>query len=105
MNKELVIHLIQEQIRNKLLMNSLEDLGFDCTSYTLCISEQILTLAGFQEKTTQLYQWYFDLLDNALAETNYWNLDEMLGKRSMKIYDALIDSRSDEDFLQNENLY
>lgn len=82
-------------------MNSLEDLGFDCTSYTLCISEQILTLAGFQEKTDQLYQWYFDLLDNAMEETTYWNLDEMLEKWSMKIYDALIDSRSDEDFLQN----
>lgn len=90
-NKKLVVHLIREQIRNKLLMNSLENLGFDCSSFSLSISEEILELAGFQERTDELYQWYFELIDKASEETSFWNLDEMMGKWSMIIYVKLID--------------
>lgn len=71
-------------------MDSLENMGFDCSSYTLNISEEILTLVGFQEKTDNLFQWYFDLIDKALQETTFWNLDEMMEKWSMKIYSELM---------------
>jgi hypothetical protein len=92
-NKKLVVHLIREQIRNKLLMNSLENLGFDCSSFSLSISEEILELAGFQEKPDNLYQWYFVLIDKALEETTFWNLDEMMGKWSMRIYVELLEAK------------
>ena len=62
-NKEFVVHLIREELRNKCLMYSLRDLGFDCSSYTLNISQEILDLVGFQEKSNELYQWYFKLID------------------------------------------
>lgn len=54
-NKELIIHLIREQIRNMYLIHSLENLGFDCSAYTLSISQEILDLAGFSEKPDELY--------------------------------------------------
>lgn len=92
-NKELVVHLIREELRNKCLMYSLEDLGFDCTSYTLSISEEILTLAGFTEKSDELYQWYFNLIDKALEEITFSNLDEMMIKWSLNIYIELLSQR------------
>ena len=92
-NKELVIHLIREELRNKCLMYSLENLGFDCSSFTLNISQQILDLLGFQDKPDELYQWYFKLIDKALEETTFWNLDEMMDKWSSNIYIELLEMR------------
>ena len=92
-NKELVIHLIREELRNKCLMYSLENLGFDCSSFTLNISQQILDLLGFQDKPDELYQWYFKLIDKALEETTFWNLDEMMDKWSINLYIELLEMR------------
>ncbi|MGI6677868.1 MAG: hypothetical protein ACOX2Q_01975 [Dehalobacterium sp.] len=80
MNKSLVIHLIQEQIRNQVLILALEKLGFDCTIYTLNISETILTLIGFKNKPDELYKRYFKLIEKAVEETDYRNMDEKLQK-------------------------
>jgi hypothetical protein len=92
-NTTLIIHLIREELRNKRLMHSLEDLGFDCSTFTLNISHMILELAGFSERTDELYQWYFELMDKALEETTYWNLDEMLDKWSKILYIELLEAR------------
>ena len=94
--KELIIHLIREELRNKRLMHSLEYLGFDCSFFTLNISHVILELAGFQERPDELYEWYFALIDNALEETTFWNLDEMLDKWSVRIYVELLEKRLSE---------
>ena len=96
MNKELIIHLIGEQIRNMYLMHSLENLGFDCSSYTLSISQEILELAGFNEKLDELYQWYFNLIDKAIEEITFLNLDEMMNKWSLNIYIELLEARLQE---------
>lgn len=97
--KHLMIHLIGEQIRNQALILAFENLGFDCTSYTLNISEVILTLAGFNEKSDTLYKQYFGLLENAVKETTYLDMDEKLGKWSNIIYSKLIEIKSNEIFL------
>ena len=95
-NKELVVHLVREELRNKCLMYSLGDLGFDCSYYTLNISQEILDLVGFQEKSDELYQWYFKLIDKALVEITFWNLDEMMDKWSLNIYIELLELRLQE---------
>ncbi len=89
MNKSLATHLIQEQIRNQVLILALEKLGFDCTVYTLNISEIILTLVGFRNKTDELYQRYFTLIEKAVEETDYCNMDEKLREWSEIIYSEL----------------
>lgn len=76
--KQLIIHLIREQIRNQVLITSLENLGFDCTTYTLNISEVVLTLVGFNLKSDSLYQRYFELIEEAVKDTSYHNMDEKL---------------------------
>jgi hypothetical protein len=95
-NKDLIIHLIREELRNKRFMFSLEDLGLDCSFFTLNISQVILELAGFNKRTDELYQWYFELIDAALEETTFWNLDEMLDKWSANIYMDLLEMRLQE---------
>ncbi len=83
MNKSLAIHLIREQIKNQVLIYSLEKLGFDCTCYTMNISEVILTLVGFEHKTDELYQRYFELVEKAISETSYLNMDAMLERSTL----------------------
>jgi len=87
--KNLIIHLIGEQIKNQVLILALENIGFDCTNYTLNISEEILSLVGFSEKSDDLFQRYFELLENAVKETTYLNMDEMLRKWSGVIFREL----------------
>jgi hypothetical protein len=89
MNKLLAIHLIQEQIRNQVLILALEKLGFDCTIYTLNISETILTMIGFEHKTDELYQRYFTLIEKAIEETDYRNMDEKLREWAEVIYSEM----------------
>ena len=97
-NQKLTIHLIGEQIRNQVLILALENLGFDCTMYTLNISEVILTLFAFNPITDELYQRYFALIETAVKETTYLNMDEMIGKWSVIIYAKLIEFKSNELF-------
>ena len=98
-SKHLIIHLIGEQIRNQVLILAFENLGFDCNNYTLNISETILTLIGFDEKSDTLYKQYFDLLETAVKETTYLNMNEMLSKWANIIYNKLIEMKSDDMFL------
>ena|SRR5680860_827823 len=98
-NQKLAIHLIAEQIRNHVLIVSLENLGFDCSTYTLNISENILTLVGFKNKTDGLYQRYFEMIENAIKEISYHNMDEMMMKWSKVIYFELRDMKQTEEFL------
>ena len=92
-NKQLIVHLIREELRNKKLMFTLEDLGFDCSFFTLNISQIILELSGFDERSDELYGWYFALIDRALTEITFWNLKEMLDKWSLSIYIELLEKR------------
>jgi hypothetical protein len=87
--KHIIIHLIGEQIRNQILITSLENLGFDCTTYTLNISETILSLLGYKHKTDKLYRRYFDLIEKAVKETDYCNIDEKLREWSEIIYNEI----------------
>ncbi|AHW62330.1 hypothetical protein SAMN05444285_1624 [Draconibacterium orientale] len=89
--QQLINHLIQEQIRNQILILALEKLGFDCTQYTLNISEEILTLLGFKAKPDRLYQHYFELIEKAVEDTSYYNMDEKLTKWCGIIFNKLQD--------------
>jgi hypothetical protein len=89
--KQLIIHLVGEQIRNQVLILALEKLGFDCTNYTLNISEVVLKLAGFNITADSLYQRYFELIEKAVEDTSYHDMDEKLAKWSEIIFNELQD--------------
>lgn len=85
-NEELVIRLIREELRCKKLTFSLENLGFECIVYTINISPVILELIGFQKISDELSDFYNELIEKALEETNYWNIEKMLEKWPLLIY-------------------
>ncbi len=91
--KELIIRLIKEELRNKRLMHSLEELGFDCTFFTLNISRVVLELAGFSAITDEMQDWYFQQIEKALVEITFWNLNEKLDKWALTIYVELLEKR------------
>ena len=89
--EQLVIHLIKEELRNLRLIFTLEDAGFDGSFYTMNISHVILELAGFKERTDELFDWYYELIEKAMEEITFWNLTEMLNKWVVEIWKALQD--------------
>lgn len=93
-NKELAIHLLREEVRNKRLMHSLEELGFDCTVFTLNVSSLILKLMGFEHIPDTLANRYCELIEKALEETTFWNLEKMLDKWPKIIYKELLETKT-----------
>jgi len=71
----------------------LESLDFNCFSYTISISQEILELTRFHEEPDELYQWYFNLIDKALEEITFMNLDEKMSKWLLNIYIELLNQR------------
>ena len=103
-NEELVIHLIHEELRNLRLMMSLEDIGFDCSFFTINIGHVILELVGFEEINDELFEWYYGLIKKALEEITLGNLNETLSKWSTNIYNELMEKRIKENsVLHNES--
>ena len=92
-NEELVIHLIHEELRNLRFMMSFEDIGFDCSFFTINIGHVILELVGFEEINDELFDWYYGLIKKALEEITFGNLNEMLKKWSKKLHKELLDKK------------
>lgn len=89
-NKTLIVQLIREDLRNKRLTCSLEDIGFDCSYYMLNISTVILELAGYKTQTDAMQEWYVKQTEKAMKEITFANLNNMLDKWSKTIGDGLL---------------
>ncbi len=59
---EIMLFLISEEMKNRRHINRLMEVGFDAT-HTCDLSALILSLAGFEERTDDLYEWYTAVLD------------------------------------------
>jgi hypothetical protein len=88
--QNLAITLIREELRNKKLTSSLENMGFDCSYYIIDLSCEILLLAGFSHCTEKLFRTYFQLQDTALREINCDNFNEMVEFWAERIYGELM---------------
>jgi hypothetical protein len=73
---EVLLFLISEEMKNRRHVNRLMGVGFDAM-YTCDLSTLILTLAGFDERSDSVYEWYTALLDRycekaSPADTEKW---------------------------------
>ena len=59
---EILLFLISEEMKNRRHIKRLTEVGFDAT-HTCDLSALILSLAGFEQRTDNLYEWYMQLLD------------------------------------------
>jgi hypothetical protein len=87
---ELILHLITAEIKNRKLISGLIDLGFDTTHYTIDFNQIILSLIGFEKLSEELYQYYYELLDQYCEKINIWKFGEELNDVALNIYSELL---------------
>jgi len=79
------MRLVMEELRNKRLIYSLEEIGFDCSMYAMNISSTIIRLAGCPDINDELMEWYMDLVDDAVKGLTVWNLKENIKNYASQI--------------------
>lgn len=87
--KEVVIELIKCDLINAKMINTLNRIEIEASTYRVNITPVILTLLEVQEKyrSEALYGWYFDLLEE---NENYDDAEGGLDAVSLKIYELLL---------------
>lgn len=62
-NHDLLLFLIQKELQGTKLTLELERIGFDHSLYAPDLGDVILSLAGFESRGDELWNWYYDLVD------------------------------------------
>jgi hypothetical protein len=65
---ELAIYMIHKELKNRRIITKLEDAGFDSTSLSFDLTEVILQLAGIQDDSNEIYEWYIQLQNKYTAQ-------------------------------------
>jgi hypothetical protein len=94
---EFTLFLIQEDLKSNRLFSGLRKAGLESSYYRPDFSAVVLESVGFIERPDELFDFYFDLLDNCSekAEENY----ERIGKLTFSIYvDLVIEKRKRSKF-------
>jgi len=55
----------------------------------ICNGMVIYELTRFDKRTDELYEWYYVLIERTMEDITFWNLDEMLNKWSVTIWNAI----------------
>lgn len=86
-NRQLVIALIREDLTNFKLINSLNDLGIDASSYSLNICVIIFRLMGLQDSVQNepLMEHYYDLAGRSKFLKHPTHFDDL----TLEIYEYL----------------
>jgi hypothetical protein len=87
---ELILHLLKAEIKNRKLLTGLINLGFDTTPYTIDFSQIVLSIIGFEKLSEELYQYYYELLDQYCEKINIWKFGEELNDVALNIYSELL---------------
>ncbi len=67
---EMTLFLIGEEMKNRRLINRLEQAGFDTALSCADLSILILSLIGFDPRPDELYEWYTNALNEACEKTD-----------------------------------
>jgi len=67
---EMTLFLIGEEMKNRRLINRLEQAGFDTAFAGADLSILILSLIGFDPRPDELYEWYSTALNSACEKVN-----------------------------------
>jgi len=72
---EMPLFLISEEMKNRRQILRLEQAGFD-TTFSCDLSLFILSLAGFDPRPDELYEWYTDVLDTCCEKASPGDVQE-----------------------------
>lgn len=62
-NQEIIVSLIEREFEGTKFVKELQRLGFDSSIYTPDLCNIITRLMGIQTKEDDLWEWYFNRLD------------------------------------------
>jgi hypothetical protein len=94
---ELILYLIKVEIKNRKLLNGLNDLGFDTTPYTIDFSQIVLSIIGFEKLSEEMLNFYNELMDRYIENVDIWNFGEELNDVTFSIYSDLLMRKRESD--------
>lgn len=89
--KDLVLHLIKDDLINTRLVKGLSDLGLEAGKYNLRLSHTFLNMMGFAniEQDEEIYERYFLFAEKA-ATVDLSENSEQLDKMALEVYEQLM---------------
>lgn len=89
---ELVLFLIQEELKSTKLFNGLDQVGLSDCYYQSHFSTLILASVGFDERPDDLHEFYLDLINRRSSKIKANN--ESITKQAFKVYvDLIVEKR------------
>jgi hypothetical protein len=67
---ELTLFLIREELKNHKFTRDLNNVGFDTAFCSSDFSALILGLVGFENRSDEIYDWYFKLCDQYVQKVD-----------------------------------
>lgn len=92
-NVDLILFLIQEELKATHLFNGLSNLGLSDCFYQSHFATVILASAGFKERPDDLYEFYLDLINrrSKKVKPNY----DSVTRQALKVYiDLMIEKKN-----------
>lgn len=89
--QKLILSLIKDNLINTKLVNGLNAMGLDASTYSLHLSETIFELMGFRDnkKSDQVFEYYLELVEKVNA-INISQSHEALDLLTTEIYGELL---------------
>lgn len=89
---DLILYLIQEELKATRLVNGLSDVGLGETFYQVQFATVVLAAAGFKERPDDLHEFYVDLI-NRRSEKLKPNHNSV-ARQAFKVYiDLMIEKK------------
>jgi len=88
-NKNLVLHLIKDDLINSKLVSTLDALGLDAGNYYLYLNQTIFNLMGIKKNKDELFDKYHKMCDLVIKGDIFKN-SGYLDNKAKEIYTKLI---------------
>jgi hypothetical protein len=92
---QLAVYLIASDLKTRKLVNSLANIGCDNCFCVPDLCSLILSIVGFEDRPGELYDLYFELLDQYCDSVNHEN--DLPAKEALRIYKSLKDEQRKQD--------
>jgi hypothetical protein len=84
----MLLHLIREELKSKTFIRCFDQAGMDTSMCSPDLSRMIPAMSGFEERSDELYTWYFKTIDE-YAERNKFTDPEGLNELAFEFYTEL----------------
>ena len=92
----MLLHLIREELKSKTFIRCFDQAGMDTSMCSPDLSRMILAMSGFEERSDELYMWYFKTIDEYVVRNNFTDR-EGLNELAFEFYTELVIRRSNSE--------